>query len=60
MTWSSKKQSCTSQSTVEDEYVAATINYINIIWIKHLLKGMRKEIIEPMILYCDNTSAINI
>ena len=36
------------------------INYINIVWIKHLLKGMKEEIIEPMILYYDNTSAINI
>ena len=29
-------------------------------WIKHLLKGMKEEITEPVILYCDNTSAINI
>ena len=27
---------------------------------KYLLKGINKEIIEPMILYCDNISAINI
>ena len=31
----------------------------SIVWIKHLLKGM-EEITEPVILYCDNTSAINI
>ena len=29
-------------------------------WIKHLLKGMKEEITKPAILYCDNTSAINI
>ena len=29
-------------------------------WIKHLLKGMKEEVTEPVILYCDNTSAINI
>ena len=29
-------------------------------WTKHLLKGMKEEITEPMILYCDNKSAINI
>ena len=29
-------------------------------WIKQLLKGMKEEITESMILYCDNTSAINI
>ena len=60
VTWTSKKQSCTSQSIAEVEYVVAAINCTNIVWIKHLLKGMKEEIIEPVILYCDNTSAINI
>ena len=60
VTWTSKKQNCTSQSTAEAEYVATTTNCTNIVWIKHLLKGMKEEISEPMILYCDNTSAINI
>ena len=27
---------------------------------KHLLKGMKEEITKLVILYCDNTSAINI
>ena len=60
VTWTSKKQSCTSQSIVEAEYVVAAINCTNIVWIKKLLKGMKEEIIEPMVLYCDNTSVINI
>ena len=60
ITWTSKKQSCTLQSTAEAEYVAATINCTNIVWIKHLLQGMKEEVIELVILYCDNTSAINI
>ena len=41
-------------------YVVAAINCINIVWIKHLLKGMKGEITEPVTLYCDKTSAINI
>ena len=60
VTWTSKKQSCTSQSTTKAKYVATAINCTNIVWIKHLLKGMKEEITEPMILYCNNTSAINI
>ena len=60
VTWTSKKQSCTSQSTAEAEYVAAAINYTNIVWIKQLLNGMKEDITEPVTLYCDNTSAINI
>ena len=27
---------------------------------QQLLKGMKEEIIKPVILYCDNTSSINI
>ena len=28
--------------------------------VKKLLKGMKEETIEPVALYCDNTSVINI
>ena len=41
VTWTSKKQSCTSQSTTKAEYVAATINCTNIFWIKQLLNRMK-------------------
>ena len=34
VTWTSKKQSYTSQSTAGAEYVAIAINYTNIVWIK--------------------------
>ena len=34
VTWTSKKQNCTSQSTAKVEYVAATINFTDIVWIK--------------------------
>ena len=59
VTWTSKKQTCTSQFTIEAKYVATTINCTNIVWLKHLLKGMKEEITKLVILYC-NTSAINI
>lgn len=29
-------------------------------WIKQLLKDMKQEIIEPIVIYCNNTSSINI
>ena len=60
VTWTSKKKRCTLESIAKVEYVAVAINCTIIVWIKHLLKGMKEEITEPMILYCDNTSAINI
>ena len=58
--WTRNKQNCISQSTAKAEYVVATINCTNIVWIKQLLKGVKEEIIEPVILYCDNKSVINI
>ena len=44
----------------KDKYVAATVNYSNIFWFKQLLEGMKVEIKEPVFIFCDNTSAINI
>ena len=60
VSWTSKKQNCTSQSTAEAEYVAATVNCSNIVWFKQLLEGMKQEIKEPIVMFRDNTSAINI
>ena len=40
--------------------MVATINCTNIVWLKYLLKGIKEEVTKPVILYCDNTSAINI
>ena len=36
------------------------MNCSNIIWIKQLLKGVEEEIIDPVVIYCDKTSALNI
>ena len=32
----------------------------NIVWFKQLLVGMKTKIKDPVVIYCDNTSAINI
>ena len=40
--------------------MAAAVNYSNIVWFKQLLEGMKVEIKEPLVMYCDNTSEINI
>ena len=60
VSWTRKKQNCTSQSTSEAEYVAAAVNCSNIVWFKQLLEGMKVEIKEPVVMFCDNTSAIKI
>ena len=51
VSWTSKKQNCISQSTIKSEYVAATMSCTNVVWINKLLKGMKEDIIEPMVIY---------
>ena len=34
MSWTRKKQNCTSQSTTKEKYVAIEVNYSNIVWFK--------------------------
>ena len=41
VTWTSKKQNCTSQSTAEAEFVVGVVNCTIIVQIKQLLKGMK-------------------
>jgi len=36
------------------------MNYLNIVWSKQLLEGMKVEIKELVVMFYDNTSAINI
>ena len=58
--WTTKKKNCASQSIVEAEYVATVVNCSNIVWFKQLLEGMKVEIKELVVMFYDNTSAINI
>ena len=60
VSWTSKKQNCTSQSTTKLEYVLVLVNCSNIVWLKQLLEGMKVETKEPVVMFCDNTNAINI
>ena len=60
VSWTSKKKKCISQSTIEAEYVATIVNCSNIVWFKQLLEGMKREIKDLVVIYCDNTSAVNI
>ena len=42
------------------EYVVVVINCSNIVWFKQLLPGMKIEIKNLVVIFCDNTSTINI
>ena len=56
----SKKQVCISKSIVEAEYVAVANNCNQVMWMKKMLKDIRIEIEEIVIIYYDNTSIVSI
>lgn len=58
--WTSKKQNCVSQSTTEAKHVDESMNCTQAIWMRHVLECFRLDMSRQVIIYCDNTSAINI
>jgi hypothetical protein len=60
VSWLSKKQSSLSLSTVEAEYIAATTCCTRVLWMKQTLTDIQVEYDEPISIYYDNTSIINI
>ena len=60
ISWRSVKQSCTADSNMEAEYVAASEAAKEAVWLRNFL--MELEVVHsvksPIILYCDNTGAV--
>ena len=44
----------------KEKYVATIVNCSNIVWFKQLMSRIKIEMKDLVIIYCDNTSAINI
>ena len=60
VSWKRKKKNSISQSTAEVEYVAVVVNYSNVVCFKQLLEGMKIEIKDIVVIFCENTCEINI
>jgi hypothetical protein len=60
VSWLSKKQSSISLSTVEAWYIATTTCCTQVLWMKQTLTDIHVEYDDPIPIYCDNTSSINI
>jgi hypothetical protein len=60
VSWLSKKQSSISLSTAKAKYIATTACCTQVRWMKQTLTDIQVEYDEPIPIYCDNTSAINI
>jgi len=60
VSWLSKKQEAISLSTIEAEYIAAAGSCTQLLWMKQMLRDIQVEYEEPITIFCDNSSAINI
>ena len=60
VTWRSKKQNVVSLSSAEAEYQALHHATKELTWLRLLLRDLGYEPKKPMMIYCDNTAAIEI
>ncbi|RVX18623.1 Retrovirus-related Pol polyprotein from transposon RE1 [Vitis vinifera] len=60
VTWRSKKQSVVARSSVEAEYRALAQGICEGIWIKRVLSELGQTSSSPILMMCDNQTAISI
>ena len=60
VSWNSHKQALISLSTTKSEYIAMTHAAKEAIWIRMFLRDILCPLSQPMLLYCNNQSAIAI
>lgn len=60
ISWASKQQSCTSLSTTEAEFVAASEASKEAVWLIRLVNEILGQDTAPIPLLCDNQSAIRL
>jgi hypothetical protein len=60
VSWISNKQSSISLSIAEVEYIVVATCCTQVLWIKKTLTNIQVDYDEPIPIYCDNTSTINI
>ncbi|GKE79130.1 ribonuclease H-like domain-containing protein [Tanacetum coccineum] len=60
VTWKSKKQSTLSGSSAEAEYISMASATCEVIWLSNLLGDMGVKNLLPVVMYCDNSSALQI
>lgn len=60
ITWNSQKQKCVALSSCEAEFMAATAASCQAIWLRKLLTQITGISIQPVTLFIDNKSAIDL
>lgn len=60
VTWTSQKQRCVALSSCEAKFMAATAAACQAIWLRKMVGQVTGNYIEPVVLYIDNRSAIDL
>lgn len=60
ITWNSQKQMCVALSSCEGEFTAATAASCQAVWLRKLLSQITGLYIQPVTLFIDNKSAIDL
>ncbi|XP_035551139.1 uncharacterized mitochondrial protein AtMg00810-like [Juglans regia] len=60
ISWRTKKQTTVARSSTEAEYRAMAVTTCELVWLQQLLHDLGISHTDPMILYCDNQSALHI
>ena len=60
MTWRSKKHNVVARSSTEAEFHAMALGVCELLWLKIMLEDLKIKWHDPIRLYCDNKSTINI
>lgn len=60
VTWLSKKQQIVTLSTTEAEFIAAASCACQAVWLKRILENLNWSQQMPIVVYCDNSSAIKL
>ena len=60
ISWSSRKQSTVAKSSTEAEYVSLSSAAQEAIWLRRLMKDLRRQIDAPTTIYEDNQGAIEL
>lgn len=60
VSWVSQKQRCVALSTCEAELMAATAAACQGIWLRNVLSQITSEFVEPITLFIDNRSALDL
>eukprot|EP00253_Pinus_taeda_P029076 PITA_29076 len=60
VSWISWKQQSVALSSVEAEYMAASLASCEVIWLHKMLFGLFGQALKPSVIYCDNQSCIKL